>query len=189
MSRGQGGRVRAGLSPGGLPYGYRSEPVIGSRGKVDGYRRVVHESEAGVVRRIFELFVRDAGGRPHSTREIAQLLTAEGIAPPGARWQNRTVRQATTWSSTSLVGYRRLKKGLLNNPIYIGRPAWNRSKWLRDPDTKRETYRPTPAAERIEVEVHNLRIIPQDLWDRAQARLKMYDLPGRGVDGAMSGAT
>jgi hypothetical protein len=36
------------------------------------------------------------GGTPHSARQIAVLLNDEGIAPPGARWQNRTVHQATT---------------------------------------------------------------------------------------------
>jgi DNA invertase Pin-like site-specific DNA recombinase len=78
--RGLEGRVRNGFSPGGLSYAYRSEPVTDSRGRIIGYRREIYEPEAKVVRRIFRLY---AGG--HSTKEIARLLTAEDIRPPGAR--------------------------------------------------------------------------------------------------------
>ena len=115
--RGLEGRVRSGLSPGGLPYGYRSEPVCDAQGRVTGYRRVVHEPEAEVVRRIFRLYVGDEGGQPHSARQIAVLLNEAGVAPPGARWKNKTVRQATTWSYTAIIGHRRLGKGILNNPL------------------------------------------------------------------------
>ncbi len=174
--RGLEGQVRKGLSPGGLPYGYRSQPLVDERGRISGYRRVIHEPEAEVVRRIFRLYVGDEGGHPHSSREIALLLNEEGIAPPGARWQNRTVRQAKTWSYTAIIGHRRLKKGILNNTLYVGRQVWNRSRWLRDPDTKGYTYRVRPTGEWVESDVPELRIVDQDLWDRAHVRLALHDV-------------
>jgi DNA invertase Pin-like site-specific DNA recombinase len=91
VHRGLEGQARRGLSAGGLPYGYRSEPIVDERGRVTGHRRVIHEEEARVVRRIFKLY---AGGS--SAREIAKVLTKERVAPPGARWPNRTVRQAAS---------------------------------------------------------------------------------------------
>ncbi len=170
--RGLGGRVRAGFSPGGLPYGYRSEPAYDEQRRIIGYRRVIHEPEAAIVRRIFQMY---AEGR--SARQIVLALNEEGVAPPGARWKNKTVRQARTWSYTAVIGHRRLGKGILNNPLYVGRQVWNRSKWQRDPDTKAYRYRVRPASEHVEVDVPELRIIDQDLWDRVQVRLALHDVP------------
>lgn len=44
--RGLEGRARAGLNPGGLPYGYRSEPVYDGQKNINGYKRTVYEPEA-----------------------------------------------------------------------------------------------------------------------------------------------
>ena len=169
--RGLEGRVRNGMSPGGLPYGYRSEPVLDDRGRVTGFRRVIHEPEAEVVRRIFRLYTGDEGGHPHSAREIVLVLNRDGIAPPGARWRGRTKRQCATWTYTAIIGHRRLAKGILNNPLYDSRLVWNRSRWLRDPDTKRYTYRVRPQDDWIIHDVPELRVVPQNLWNKAQARM------------------
>jgi DNA invertase Pin-like site-specific DNA recombinase len=67
VRRGHAGRVRDGLSGGGLTYGYA--PVPGQVGK-----RVIVESEADVVRRIFTDYV--AGRSP---RDIAHALNHEGV--------------------------------------------------------------------------------------------------------------
>ncbi|TMI99009.1 MAG: hypothetical protein E6H01_11630, partial [Bacillati bacterium ANGP1] len=103
-------------------------------------------------------------------RQIVRILNADSIAPPGARWLNKTTRQARTWSYTAVVGHRRLGKGILNNRLYIGKAAWNRSQWMRDPDTKRYSYRVRPREEWVEVDAPELRIISDDLWQRAQTR-------------------
>ncbi len=176
VHRGMEGRVRVGLSPGGLPYGYRSEPIVDDRGRVTGHRRVIHPEEAKVVTRIFGLY---ADGR--SPRAIAIALNEEGIAPPGSRWANRTTRQAKTWSYSAIVGHRRLGKGIINNGLYVGKLVWNKSRWLRDPDSRKYTYRARSKNEWVEVDVPELRIIPQDLWDRVQMRLTLRDGVAGGV--------
>lgn len=170
--RGLGGRVRAGFSPGGLPYGYRSGPAYDGQQQIIGFRKVIYAPEAEIVRRIFTLYADGA-----SARRIAILLNEEGIAPPGARWKKKTIRHATTWSYTAIIGHRRLKKGILNNPLYIGRQVWNRSQWMRDPDTKAHHYRVRPASEHVEADLPDLRIIDPDLWDRVQVRLVLNDVP------------
>ncbi len=167
--RGLEGRARKGFNPGGLPYGYRSEPVH-EGGRIIGYRRVVYQSEADVVRRIFRLYVGDEDGQRRSSRQIAKLLNAEGISPPGARWQNRTTRQAKSWSYTAIIGHRRLGTGILNNRLYIGKATWNRSQWMRDPDTRAYRSRIRPANEWVEVDVPELQIVSDELWEKAQAR-------------------
>ncbi len=176
--RGLEGRVKSGFSAGGLPYGYRSVQVPDPSGKTDrygnpvviGYKRIVHEPEAEVVRRIFRLYVGDETGRPYSPRQIAARLNEEGVSPPGARWKNREARLCRSWSFTGIIGHRRLRKGILNNPLYIGTVLWNRSKWMRDPETESYTYRVRPQDDWVSQDDQSLRIVPQDLWEKVQAR-------------------
>lgn len=175
--RGLEGVARKGLSAGGLPYGYRSEPVTDDRSGTIGHRRVIFEPEAAIVRRIFSLYVGEEGGRPHSPREIAHRLNQEGIAPPGARWKKRNKRECLSWSFTAIIGHRRLAKGILHNVMYTGRQLWNRSQWMRHPDTKKFRYRVRPQDEWVTHEDPSLRIVPQDLWDKAQARMAKQRLP------------
>ncbi len=156
--RGIEGNVRRGFSVGGHPYGYRSEATP------EGHRLVVHKPEAEVVRRIFALRVGDGEPRPLSLREIADRLNCEEVSPPGRRWKNRTVRQAATWCASAV-------RGVLLNPIYAGRVVWNRTTWIRHPDTRRRLRRLRPADDWIERQDESLRIIRDDLWQRTQARM------------------
>jgi site-specific DNA recombinase len=112
------------------------------------------------------------------------VLNRDGIAPPGPRWAGRTARQAATWSYTTITAHRSLRKGILHNPLYIGKQVWNRSQWLRHPVTRRETYRLRSASEWIERDVPELRIVPQDLWDRARARVAAYRTGGTRIEKA-----
>ncbi|MGH2626414.1 MAG: recombinase family protein, partial [Anaerolineales bacterium] len=91
-----------------------------------------------------------------------------------------TVRQAKTWSYTAIIGHRRLRKGILNNPIYVGQLVWNRSEWRRHPVTKRITYRVRPKDDWITRPAPELRVVPQDLWERVQVRLALHDVPRAG---------
>ena len=72
--RGLRGRIEAGRSAGGICYGYRIVREHDARGELIRGGRVVDESEAAIVRRIFDEF---AVGR--SPREIAKHLNAECI--------------------------------------------------------------------------------------------------------------
>jgi len=177
--RGLEGRVRAGYSAGGLPYGYRSEAVLDGRGQVVGHKRVIHEPEAEVVRRIFRLYVGDEGGHPHSAREIAHALNLDGIPPAGARRQGKTTRQCATCGFTAITAHRSLCKGILHNPLYVGKHVWNKTRWLRHPVTKRETYQLRRPDEWVEIDAPELRIVPQDLWDRARARMAACRIGGK----------
>ena len=136
---------------GGKAYGYDVLP-----GDESGYgARRINETEAEVVRRIFGLFA----GRM-SPRAIAKKLNAEGIKGPAGRpWQDTTVR-----------GQRERGTGILNNEVYAVRIAWNRCSYVKDPRTGKRLARINPEAKREYVDVPDLRIIDDVLWQRVKER-------------------
>ncbi len=169
VRRGMLGQVQRGYSPGGQPYGYRAEPITDptrtdpyGRPLIVGSRRVIDPDEAAVVRRIFELFV--AGLSPDA---IAQQLNREGVSTP--RWRNGI--RMPGWVPSTIRGQKKLAYGILRNPIYIGKQVWNRTEKVRDPDTGRRIWRLHPPEQWIYVDVPELRIISNELWETAQRRL------------------
>lgn len=71
----------------------------------------------------------------------------------------------------------------MNNPLYVGRFVWNRSRKVRDPDTGKRTMRLRPQAEWLWTDAPELRIVEQDLWQRVQARRqgRRHVVPGNKV--------
>lgn len=161
--RGLEGQARRGYWTGGRAYGYRIERTEG-----EGSRLHIDETEAAIVRRIFELY---ADGR--SPRRIVADLNADGILGP----------RSGTWSYTTLYGHPKKGTGILRNPIYEGRVRWNHSVWSKDPDTGRRTRRERPESEWVWMERPELRIVAADLWARVQRRLKATQIKHRGHAG------
>jgi site-specific DNA recombinase len=146
--RGLLGRVLDGKSGGGLAFGYRLKSE-------DRGAREIEPGEARIVERIFRDF---AAG--HSPRAIAKALNAEGVRGPGGR----------TWRDTMIRGQRDRGTGVLNNELYIGRLVWNRCSYVKDPQTGRRQARPNPPNSWEIVEVPELHIIDDTLWDAVKAR-------------------
>lgn len=150
--RGLLGRILAGKSGGGLAYGYRiPDAKIGEREIVD--------TEARVVRRIFDEY---ASG--NSPRKIAKRLNEEGIPGPSGR----------TWGDTTIRGQIDRGTGLLNNDLYVGRLVWNRCSYVKDPKSGKRLARPNPTDQWETVEVPNLQIIDDNLWDRVKQDKKKF---------------
>ncbi|MGH6742667.1 MAG: recombinase family protein, partial [Bradyrhizobium sp.] len=83
--RGLEGRVRQGLSAGGISYGYRIVRTVGPDGAPTTGEREVDEKEADVVRGIFTAF---AAGK--SPRAIAKDLNHQSVSGPrGKPWGHR----------------------------------------------------------------------------------------------------
>jgi site-specific DNA recombinase len=148
VRRGQSGRVRAGLSGGGITYGYKE--VAGQPGK-----RAIVEAEAEVVRRIFSEYV--AGRTP---RAIAHDLNRDKIAPPRGR----------QWNASTINGSSQRGTGIIRCELYVGRLVWNKVRMVKDPDTGKRVSRPNPPQEWQIVEVPDLAIVPRELFDAAQNR-------------------
>ncbi|MBX3605325.1 MAG: recombinase family protein [Piscinibacter sp.] len=161
--RGLAGQFERGLSAGGRSYGYRSVEVAGGR------QLVVDEAEASTVRFIFE-----SAAAGHSVRWIAHELNARGIKSP----------RGGSWAVSAIFGSAARGLGMLNNELYIGRVIWNRRQWLKDPETGMRRYVERPPAEWRVREQPELRIVPQDLWDRLHNRARRGPAPGREREGA-----
>ena len=146
--RGQTGRALAGACAGGLPYGYRVTSVG---------ERAIDDAQAEVVRRIYAERIAGRGAR-----EIAARLNRDGV--PSAR--------GTTWCASAIHGDLRRGIGILANPIYCGRLVWNRSHWVKHPDSGRRVRQERPQAEWVIAEKPELAIVDAATWEAAQDRIR-----------------
>lgn len=135
---------------GGLAYGYRSIP--------DGDRRrlEIEPAEAEAVRWIF---ARYAEG--WSLREIVYDLNAREVLSP----------RGGSWAVSALFGSPAKGTGILNNTLYAGRMVWNRSQWLKDPDTGTRKRRERDRSEWIIQPVPELRIVDDATWTAVERRM------------------
>ena len=61
---------------------------------------------------------------------------------------------------------------IVRNELYAGRLIWNRVRMVRDPDTGRRSSRPNPRQDWHVMEVPELAIVPAELFEAAQSRIK-----------------
>lgn len=155
--RGLVGQLERGFIVTGKVYGYAIERVAG------GSRYAIAPAEAEVVRRIFADF---AGGA--STQSIAHTLNLERVPAPRGR----------TWAASALYGSPAKGSGILNNALYTGVMTWNRSQWVKDPDTGRRIRRDRPRADWHVIERPELRIIDADTWQAVRARFARPQIDG-----------
>ena len=175
--RGLAGQALKGNNTGGRAYGYRHVPIehpterdAFGRPVVTAVRREVEQEQARWVRRIFEWY---AEGRP--PRWIAAELNRLGMPSP----------RGGAWAQSAIYGDMTKGVGLLNNELYVGRFVWNRSRWVKDPDTGKAKRLPRPESDWITTELPELRILPQALWDAVKARQAAQREKSAGVREAM----
>ena len=161
--RGQAGKVLGGYVAGGKSYGYKlvrhfdGERKIGSTYEID-------EVQAHWVRWIFERF---ATGE--SCRKIVFQLNAIGVPSP----------RDGSWCVSAVYGAPKKGSGILNNALYVGRYIWNRSQWIKDPDSTKRQRIDRPMEEWHERQVPALRIVEDGLWTQVRSRIDQ----GRDGDG------
>src|SRR5439155_22655014 len=114
--------------------------------------RVINEGEAAVVRRIFEQCARGIG-----LRRIAHDLNARGLPSP-----RRSKGGPRGWSPSTV-------RDVLHRDLYRGVIVWNRTQKRDTWGQKRPSRR--DAAEHLHVEASELRIVTDELWQAAHARL------------------
>jgi site-specific DNA recombinase len=150
--RGLMGRALKGFATGGPLYGYSSVKVEG-----EGFKRIINEEEAQWVRYIFERFSQGI----HS-RRIAIELNEKGVKGP----------RGGTWTGSAIHPTKKLV-GILANEMYNGKKIWNRSVWKKNPmnDNKKVRFM-RPREEWMTIEIPELQIIDNELWERCQARIK-----------------
>ena len=142
--RGLYGQALKGFSCGGRSYGYSPVPIEDKTSKDQFGRPVIH----AVARKIV----------PEQAKWVRQIFSwyAEGYSPRwiAAELNRRKVPSPRhgTWSATALHGDPERGTGLLNNPLYIGKYIWNRSRWDRHPDTKHRYRRIRTKKDWVEVD-------------------------------------
>jgi site-specific DNA recombinase len=148
--RGLEGLMLRGQHTGGRCFGYDSIPVSGTTGK----QLVINESEAAVVRRIFEM---SADGQ--SLKTIAKTLNRECLPPP----RPRTGKKYATWCPTCI-------REMLRRDLYVGKVIWNSSRFVEVPGTNKRVRRARPESEWRIVPHPELQIISDELWQRVKER-------------------
>ena len=179
--RGLEGQARAGNNAGGHAYGYRHVPIedperrdVFGRPIVVAVRREIEPTQAEIVRSIFDWY---ATG--YSPRWIADELNRLQVPSPGANWQRKTRRRDGVWLASAIAGDVQKGIGILNNDLYRGLFIWNRSHWLRDPETHRRVRRERPNSEWIAQNMPHLRIVSDERWQSVKAR--QADVRGKSV--------
>lgn len=163
--RGLVGKAVVKGSTGGRTLGYAREITgVGANGKpLD--RFVIDPAGAELVMTIFTMY--DEG---RSLLEICARLDSLGVPTPNA---TRRKGRPTNWNPSTLSGNIERGEGILNNKRYIGESIFNRRQYVEMPDGNGgfdRRPRTRPLDEWTVVAVPELRIVPQDLWDRVKKR-------------------
>jgi DNA invertase Pin-like site-specific DNA recombinase len=149
-------KARAGHVTGGRVFGYDNVPITAtdSEGRTTRHHvaRQVNESEAAIVRRIFELC-----GAGLGFTSIAKRLNDEGAPAPRPR-----AGRPRAWAPSSV-------REMLFRDLYRGMILWNRTQKRNAWGVKRQ--RPRPENEWLHVPAPELRIVSDDLWCAAHERL------------------
>ena len=137
---------------GGMVFGYDNVPVVTPSGKRSHVARVINETQAAIVREIFDHY---ASGWGYAS--IAKALNAVHAPSP------RPTEEKPVGLSPSSV------RCILRRDLYRGVVTWNRSqkrdKWGRQRQKAR------PETEWMAREAPELRIVSDALWAAAQERM------------------
>jgi site-specific DNA recombinase len=157
-------KARAGHVTGGRLFGYGNVAIVGAAGTRSHVEREVIETEAAVIRRIFELSAAGQG-----MKAIAKTLNAAGVPSPRAQ-QGRS----QSWAPSSV-------RAVLFHDAYRGVITWNKTKKRDRWGVKNQAGK--PASEWLEVPAPALRIVTDEVWRAAHIRLEaaraIYVKPGQ----------
>ncbi len=152
IHRGMTGQALKGRSTGGRLFGYRT-----SRGEA-GTEWLVFEPEAEIVRRIFRMYADTL-----SMKAIAVKLNAEGVPFPAKVTRRGPMRRG--WAVSTI-------HTILMNEKYLGRWIWNKTMFVKDPETGKRTPVARPKDDWVVEDRPDLAIVNADLWKRVQERLQ-----------------
>ncbi|MEP7307311.1 MAG: recombinase family protein [Acidobacteriota bacterium] len=145
-------KARAGHVTGGACFGYRAIEIVGTDGRRSHVERELDPTAADVIRRIFRL-----SAEGHGIKAIAKQLNAAGAPSPRAQGG-----RSNSWAPSSV-------REVLFRPLYRGEIVWNRTRKRDSWGRKHQTDR--PVADWIRLPAPALRIVSDDEWAAAHARI------------------
>ena len=171
VKRGQRGRVLSGFIGCSRAYGYRNRPVEDlvetgayGRARVKGVEYEIIPEEQVVIIRCFRMC---AAGI--SCSQIAKILNKERVPAP---LQHKPNGKWRVWHVGTVIR-------LLTNKKYIGVHVYNQRKQVRHPQTGTVLMVPRPESEWDVVQKPEWRIVSDELWQAAQAKLRHKKFNGR----------
>ncbi len=160
IHRGQEGKIRKGYTSGASCYGYKntyirdsSQKGIHGEDKVIAVKQVPVPEQAEIIVRIMEM---RASGM--SFAGIVKALKAEGVPAPQRKWKGRIIG---SWLPSTI-------KQITNNELYRGVRHWNRTQKVLNPANGKKNKRVRQPSEWVRVEVPDLQIVTDELWERVQ---------------------
>src|SRR5215472_13654254 len=152
-------KARAGYVTGGRVFGYDNRTVFmpAADGRSvpvrDHVERVINEGEAAVVRRLFGLIAAGYG-----YKRTARALNDEGAVAPLPRQKGRP----RGWAAASVFE-------VVHRSLYRGEIVYNETQKRNQWGEKRQQARPVEEA--VRVTKPELRIVSEELWNAAHARI------------------
>jgi len=138
-------KARAGHVTGGRVFGYDNIDVVTPAGMRSHVMRQINDSEAAIVRHIFELCASGSG-----VRAIAKTLNDErAVAPRSQRGRPRA------WAPSSV-------HEVWRRSLYRGEITWNRTRKRNRWGQQQQTARPN--AEWMCIDAPEFRVVPEPLW-------------------------
>lgn len=155
--RGQKGAVARGKIPGGISYGYKRLKKYDENGELIPGLREIDPEQAKIIQRIFREYLLGK-----SAKAIAADLNKEHIpSPRGGQWMASTIN-----------GNPARQNGILCNMLYNGKIAYNRQRFIKNPDTGKRKAIMNPREEWVINEVKDFQIIDDATWHKVQAMKK-----------------
>lgn len=136
------------------PFGYKK---ISKSGELE-----IDEPQAKIVRRMFELFLNGMG-----TYQIANLLTNEGILPPGLQ-KNMLCCTKHMTQTTDKWNHNAVKR-MLTNEVYIGNCVQNKTKKISYKSKKMVAL---PPEQQTVIRNHHEPIISLEVWEATQKMMQ-----------------
>src|SRR5262249_38475206 len=153
--RGLTGQALKGLSAGGRCFGYRTTPTGPS--EVTGAAWTIFQPEAAIVRQIFQWYLDGL-----SMKAIALRMNQDGVPFPAQA--TRRGPGPRGWAVSTI-------HTILTNEKYTGRWIWNKTAFVKDPETGKRTAVPRPPTDWVEAHRPDLRIVDPVVWQQVQDRI------------------
>ena len=169
MQRGREASVKEGKFAGSIaPFGYRRVKLPQEK----GFTLEIEDAEAAAVRLAYELYAYGDPQPDGTFADIGRATIAKRLDQMGIR-----NRKGGTWATASVTR-------MLQNPVYIGKVHWNRRPEKKHTENGK-IKKARPLAENyLLVDGLHEPIIPEELWNLAQAKMKQHYRP-TGVNGIM----
>jgi site-specific DNA recombinase len=168
--RGLSGRLERGLATGGVPFGYRTVPVVTGTDRHGqpvnaGFRIEIDPEHAELVRQLFEGYALQGLG----LCALARRFNEGGAVSPRSKGKPRgfqpkdPTKHRPAWSGSAI-------REILRNPMYRGERVWNKSLRVKDHDSEkgRRIRYERPESEWMRQHDEAWRIVSDDLWQAAQ---------------------